>query len=213
MRCFLLTLLFLTPLLKAQTTPPKTFWNNLHPYLGGELALIDIRFLGQSLFSYPADFWGIGLGANYIYYRSPDDFLAVGPGAQITGSFQFLGSFGSNWMLQVPLYAFARIGAAATPYNQQRLGTGIGLGLRYTTFQTIYTVPSGYVGRLRQNFLNPTGIVELTFNFRRLSPTTIRFYMDILPSRRNTDIYGSFDPVPLDYRTLGFGIYYYFPNL
>jgi len=206
-------LLLLTSLLQAQTAPPKTFWNNLHPYFGGELALIDIRFLGQSLFSYPADFWGVGLGANYIYYRSPDDFFAVGPGAQITGSFQFLGSFGSNWMLQVPLYGFARIGAAATSYNQQRLGAGIGLGLRYTTFQTIYTAPSGYVGRLRQSFLNPTGIVELTFNFRRVSPTTIRFYMDLLPARRNTDIYGSFDPVPLEYRTLGFGIYYYIPNL
>jgi hypothetical protein len=213
MKGLFLPSLLLISLLQAQTASPKTFWSNLHPYLGGELALIDIRFLGQSLFSYPADFWGISIGANYIYHRSGDDFFAVGPGAQITGSFQFLGSFGSNWMVQVPVYSFARIGAAATPYNQQRLGAGIGLGLRYTSFQTIYTASSGYVGRLRQNFLNPTAMVELTFNFRRVSPTTIRFYMDLLPARRNTEIYGSFDPVPLDYRTLGFGIYYYIPNL
>ncbi len=199
-------------LLPAQTENLKNFWSKLHPYFGGELAFIDIRFLGQSLFSYPADFWGVGLGANYIYHRDADDFFAFGPGAQVTGSFQFLGSFGTNWMIQVPVYAFARIGAAATPYNQQRLGAGIAVGLRYTTFQTIYTAPSGYVGKLRQGFVNPTAIVELTFNLRRTAPTTVRFYMDILPSRRNTEIYGSFDPVPLEYRTIGLGLYYYLPN-
>ncbi len=197
---------------QAQKDPKTNLWSNLHPYFGGELSFIDIRFLGQSLFSYPADFWGVGLGANYIYHRDPNDFFSFGPGVQLTGSFQFLGSFGSNWMLQVPVYAFARIGAAATPYNQQRLGAGVAVGMRYTTFQTIYTAPSGYVGRLRQNFINPTTILELTFNFRRTAPTTVRFYMDILPSRRNTEIYGSFDPVPLEYRALGFGLYYYIPN-
>ncbi len=207
-----LLLLWILPFLHAQNEAKSNLWSKLHPYFGGELSLIDIRFLGQSLFTYPADFWGIGFGANYIYHRDPNDFFSFGPGAQVTGSFQFLGSFGSNWMLQVPVYAFARIGAAATPYNQQRLGASIAVGMRYTTFQTIYTAPSGYVGKLRQGFLNPTAIAELTFNFRRTAPTTVRFYMDILPSRRNTEIYGSFDPVPLEYRTIGFGLYYYFPN-
>jgi hypothetical protein len=212
MRRRLLSALCALALLRAQSETPKDFWTKLHPYFGGELAFIDIRFLGQSLFNYPADFSGVGLGANYIYYRDADDFFAVGPGAQVTGAFQFLGSFGSNWMIQVPVYGFARIGAAATPYNQQRLGASIALGMRYTAFQTIYTTPSGYVGRLKQNFINPTAIVELTFNFRRTLPTTLRFYMDILPARRNTEIYGSFDPVPLDYRAVGVGIYYYIPR-
>jgi len=207
-----LLLLWILPFLHAQNEPKSNLWSKLHPYFGGELSLIDIRFLGQSLFTYPADFWGIGFGANYIYHRDPNDFFSFGPGAQVTGSFQFLGSFGSNWMLQVPVYAFARMGAAATPYNQQRLGAGIAVGMRYTTFQTIYTASSGYVGKLRQGFLNPTAIAELTFNFRRTAPTTVRFYMDILPSRRNTEIYGSFDPVPLEYRAIGFGLYYYLPN-
>jgi len=208
----LLSALCALALLRAQSEALKDFWTKLHPYFGGEFALIDIRFLGQSLFSYPADFTGIGLGANYIYYRDADDFFAVGPGAQVTGAFQFLGAFGSNWMIQVPVYGYARIGAAATPYNQQRLGASIALGMRYTAFQTIYTSLSGYVGRLKQNFINPTAIVELTFNFRRTFPTTLRFYMDILPARRNTEIYGSFDPVPLDYRAVGVGIYYYIPH-
>ena len=212
MRRRLLSALCALALLRAQSEAFKDFWTKLHPYFGGEFAFIDIRFLGQSLFSYPADFTGIGLGANYIYYRDADDFFAVGPGAQVTGAFQFLGAFGSNWMIQVPVYGFARIGAAATPYNQQRLGASIALGMRYTAFQTIYTTPSGYVGRLKQNFITPTAIVELTFNFRRSLPTTLRFYMDILPARRNTEIYGSFDPVPLDYRAVGVGIYYYIPH-
>ncbi len=192
----------------AQQPPKGLSWDKIHPFFGVSLDLIDIRFLGQSLFTYPAKFWGIGGGVHYVYYRDENDFFSVGPAVQASGAFQFLGSFGSNWMLQVPVYGFARIGAAATSYNQQRLGAGIGLGLRFTTFQTLYTTGS-YVGKLRQTFVNPTAIFDLTFNLRRTNPTTVRFYMDILPVRRNTEVYGSFDPVPLDYRTIGFGLYYF----
>lgn len=192
----------------AQQAPSGFAWDKLHPFFGMGLDLIDIRFLGQSLFSYPAEFWGVGGGVHYIYYRDANDFFSIGPAAQISGAFQFLGSFGSNWMLQAPVYGFARIGAAATPYNQQRLGAGVGLGLRLTTFQTLYTT-GNYVGKLRQTFVNPTAIFDLTLNFRRTNPTTLRFYMDILPARRNTDVYGSFDPVPLEYRSIGFGLYYF----
>jgi hypothetical protein len=103
---FLLPLLLIS-LLQAQNNSPKTFWSNLHPYLGGELALIDIRFLGQSLFSYPADFWGISIGANYIYHRSGDDLFAVGPGAQITGSFHWPGL--TLYFLPDNLYGFLRL--------------------------------------------------------------------------------------------------------
>jgi hypothetical protein len=213
MRRRLLSALCALALLRAQSEAPKDFWTKLHPYFGGEYTSIDIQFLGRSLFTYPADFTGIGLGANYIFYRDADEFFAVGPGAQVTGAFQ-LGAFGSNWMIQVPVYGFARIGAAATPYNQQRLGGGIALGMRYTAFQVIYTPTtlSGYVGRLKQNFITPTAIVELILNFNRSLPSALRFYMDILPARRNTEIYGSFDPVPLDYRTMGIGVYYYLPH-
>ncbi|MCS7162560.1 MAG: hypothetical protein NZ958_04425 [Bacteroidia bacterium] len=196
----------------AQATPD--IWAKLNPFFGGELCFIDIRFLNTPLFSYPTNYWGISLGSNYTYFRTENEVFAAGPGAQITGAFQFLGRYGTNWLLQIPLYAYARLGAGATAYNIQRLGIGGGVGVRFTTFQLTYTSVSGnYVGKMRQTFFNPTAFAEVTFNFRRTSPTTIRFYLDLLPSRRNTAIMGSIDPVPLDFRTFGFSILYQISNL
>lgn len=180
-----------------------------NPFFGASLSFIDIRFLTTPLFSNSPDFWGITLGGNYTYFRTENEVFAAGPGAQITGSFQFLGPAGTNWMLQVPVYAYARVGAGATAYNIQRLGIGAGAGLRFTTFQLTYSSLSGnYIGRLRQNFINPTAFLDLTFNFRRTNPTTVRVFLDVLSSRRNTEVMGSIDPVPLEFRTVGIELLY-----
>lgn len=188
---------------------PQDWLAKANPFFGGSLSLIDIRFLTTPLFSNSPDFWGITVGSNYTYLRTENEVFAAGPGAQVTGAFQFLGRAGTNWMVQVPVYAYARVGAGATAYNIQRLGFGVGAGLRYTTFQLTYTSLSGnYIGKLRQNFINPTAFAELTFNFRRTNPTTLRVFFDILSSRRNTEIMGSIDPVPLEFRTLGIELLY-----
>ncbi|MCS7152778.1 MAG: hypothetical protein N2253_06395 [Bacteroidia bacterium] len=189
--------------------PAGDLWAKINPFFGAELSFIDIRFLTTPLFANSPDFWGLTLGSNYTYFRTENEVLAAGPGAQITGSFQFLGRSGTNWMVQVPVYAYARMGAGATAYNTQRLGIGVGAGLRFTTFQLTYTSISGnYVGKLRQSFVNPTVFVDITLNFRRTNPTTLRGYFDILSSRRNTELMGSIDPVPLEFRTFGVGILY-----
>ncbi|GIV25369.1 MAG: hypothetical protein KatS3mg026_1061 [Bacteroidia bacterium] len=200
--------------LQAQApSPNQDLWAKLNPFFGGELAFIDIRFLNTPLFSSTTNYWGLTVGSNYTYFRTEDDFLAVGPGAQVTGAFQFLGGLGTNWMIAVPVYAHAHIGAGATAYNVQRLGLGVGAGLRFVSFQLTYTTfSSNYVGKLRQTYLNPTAFVDLTFNLRRVSPTTLRLYFDVLPSRRNTDILGSIDPVPLDFRTIGGALVYSLPR-
>ncbi len=204
-------LVFGLSLLWAQSQSAKGFWEQLHPYFGAGVTFIDIRFLNQPLFDYAPRFWSVGAGANYIYYRDANDFLAIGPGAQVMGAFRFLGSYGANWMLQIPIYAFARLGATATPYNRQRLGVGLAAGFRYTTFQTTYTIvtTSSYVGKIRQSFLNPTLMLDFTLNIQRLNPTTVCLYLDVLPARRNTEIYGSFDPVPLEYRTWGLSLHHF----
>lgn len=200
--------------LQAQAPAPgQDLWAKFNPFFGGELALIDIRFLNTPLFSSTTSYWGLTAGSNYTYFRTEDDFLAVGPGAQVTGAFQFLGRSGTNWMIAVPVYVHAHLGAGATAYNVQRLGLGIGAGLRFVSFQLTYTSLAGnYVGKLRQTYLNPTAFVDLTFNLRRVSPTTLRLYFDLLPSRRNTDILGSIDPVPLDFHTIGVALVYSFPR-
>ncbi|MCX8112072.1 MAG: hypothetical protein N3E49_02580 [Bacteroidia bacterium] len=193
----------------ASLSAREDLWAKLNPFFGAELSLIDIRFLSTPLFSNSPDFWGITIGSNYTYFRTENEVFAAGPGAQITGSFQFLGRAGTNWMVQIPVYGYARVGAGATAYNVQRLGIGAGIGLRFTTFQLTYASFSGnYIGKLRQSFINPTALLDITFNFRRTNPTTIRAYFDFIPSRRNTEIMGMIDPVPLEFSTLGIGILY-----
>jgi hypothetical protein len=191
----------------------EDFWAKLNPFFGGELSFIDIRFLNAPLFSYPTNYWGLTAGSNYTYFRTENEVFALGPGVQLSGAFQFLGQYGTNWMIQVPVYGYARFGAGATAYNVQRLGIGAGAGIRLTSFQLTYSSLSGnYVGKLRQTFVNPTAFAEVTFNFRRVSLTTLRIYMDLLPSRRNTEVMGSIDPVPLDFRVFGGALIYTLPR-
>ncbi|MCS7297252.1 MAG: hypothetical protein RMK19_03290 [Bacteroidia bacterium] len=207
MRLFLWFVPFL--LFGQRPTLPQEFWSKLNPFVGGELCFIDVRFLNTPIFSYAPDFWGLTIGGNYTYFYTQSEMLSAGPGAQITGAFQFLGRAGTNWMIQLPLYGYVRVGAAATAYNVQRLGVGAGAGVRFTTFQFTYTSLSGnYIGKLRQSFINPVAFLEFTFNFRRTNPTTIRLAVDLLSSRRNTEIMGVIDPVPLEFRTLSIGILY-----
>lgn len=197
----------------GQRPASEDLWAKLNPFFGADLSFIDIRFANVPLFSYPTNYWGLTLGSNYTYFHSENEVLAAGPGAQVTGAFQFLGGAGTNWMVQVPVYGYVRLGAGATAYNVQRLGIGAGLGARFTSFQVTYSTLSGnYIGRLRQSFLNPTAFVDLTFNLRRTSPTTLRLYLDLLSSRRNTDILGSLDPTPLEFRTYGFSLIYGIAN-
>ncbi|MCS6895192.1 MAG: hypothetical protein NZZ60_03455 [Bacteroidia bacterium] len=202
-------LLFFCVVSGSWAQPSEDLWNKLNPFFGAGLTFIDIRFLTTPLFNNPPDFWGLTLGTNYTYFRTENEVFAAGPGAQITGSLQFLGNVGTNWMLQVPVYGYARLGAGATSFNVQRLGIGAGAGLQLTTFQIAYSSISGNsVGKLRQTFVNPMVFLDLTFNFRRTNPTTIRVNFDVLSSRRNTEIMGSIDPVPLEFRTLGLSILY-----
>lgn len=197
----------------GQRPSSEALWSKLNPFFGADLSFIDIRFANVSLFSYPTNYWGLTLGSNYTYFHTENEILSAGPGAQVTGAFQFLGAGATNWMIQVPIYGYARLGAGATAYNVQRLGIGAGLGARFTTFQVTYSTLSGnYIGRLRQSFINPTAFVDLTFNLRRTSPTTVRLYLDLLSSRRNTDILGSLDPTPLEFRTYGFSLIYSIAN-
>lgn len=203
--------LALLPLLifAQKNEPQESLWSKLNPFFGADLSFIDIRFMNTPLFTYPADFWGLTLGTNYTYFRTENEVIAAGPGAQITGAFQFLGRYGGNWMIHVPVYGYVRIGAGATAYNLQRLGIGAGAGLRFTSFQLTYAALSGnYIGKLRQSFINPTVFAELTFNLRRVSPTTLRIYFDPIPSRRNTEVMGQIDPVPLDFRVFGLSLIY-----
>ncbi|MCS7188787.1 MAG: hypothetical protein RMJ66_02560 [Bacteroidia bacterium] len=202
-------LLLSSSLLLAQSKLTEDLWSKLNPFFGGELSFIDIRFLNTPLFSYPTNYWGLTFGSNYTYFRTEDETFAAGPGAQVTGAFQFLGRYGTNWMIQVPVYIHAHAGAGATAYNIQRLGVGVGAGVRLTAFQLTYTSLSGnYVGKLRQTFINPTAFIDIAINIRKAIPTLLRFYLDVLPSRRNTEIMGSIDPVPLDFRVFGGAIIY-----
>jgi len=204
--------LLLLPLgLWAQNSPALNtdLFAKLNPFFGGGLSFIDIRFLTTPLFSNPPNYWALTLGSNYTYFATENEVFAAGPGAQLTGAFQFAGFNATNWMLQIPVYGYARVGAGATAYNVQRLGIGAGAGLRFTTFQLTYSSLSGnYIGKLRQSFINPTAFVDITFNLRRTNPTSIRIYFDVLPSRRNTELLGAIDPVPLEFRTMGMELLY-----
>ena len=115
-------------------------------------------------------FYGLGVGMDYVLMQSNDQF-SVGLNPNANFSFVFSSNYGHSLLAQAPVYLLGRIGAGATPYNEQKVGVGAGIGAVYTymVHSTIAYDQFGnsLIARLKEGWVNPSAIVEFGLNTRR----------------------------------------------
>ncbi|HHG85671.1 MAG TPA: hypothetical protein ENJ82_13060 [Bacteroidetes bacterium] len=127
---------------------------------GFSYQFVTLTPLGSSQkFLFP--YYGLSLGMNYVLAHSNDQAsIGISPTGNISFSFS---NYGINLMLQAPVYLTARLGAGATPYNEQKFGIGAGIGSVFTYMVS----PTGLTNsRLRQGWVNPSAMGELSIKTR-----------------------------------------------
>lgn len=106
-------------------------------------------------------FYGLSLGMNYVLAHSNDQAsLGINPNGNF--SFIFSSFSGTSLLLQGPVFLTARLGSGATPYNEQKVGIGAGIGGNFTYMLNT----NGNGGRLRQSWVNPSAMAELALRTR-----------------------------------------------
>ena len=152
----------------------KLIWHTGFMYQITRVADLDINNVPVSVPS-PA-FYTFNVGAYYAAVQKNDIVSAgIQANAQIGLSPVNAGvGIRLNYLVELPIYAMARVGAGCTPYNEQRVGLSVGVG----TNLSHYAYYMGFGNTLvspRITALNPAGIVELTI-VSRGNPTTFRLH-------------------------------------
>lgn len=154
-------------------------------------------------------FYGLGLGMDYVLLHSNDQFsLGLNPNANF--SFIFSSAFGTSLLAQVPVFALARVGSGATPYNEQKVGAGAGIGLNYTYMYHTTTVVDQsnnvFLLRINEGFVSPSAVVELSIK-SRFSEYLFRLNWSLLrPTKEVEDL----DNIPFRFGATGLSIMYSF---
>lgn len=161
---------------------------------------IGITQLGQTQPSY-ASLYGLGMGMDYVLLHS-NDVVSLGINPNVNACLQFSSYYGLSFFGNAPVYLLARLGAGATPFNEQKVGIGAGIG---GTYSYLYTNSGGYPFSV--SFINPGAIAE--FNIRtRSSNYLFRFNWSLLKPTRSVEV--NSNPVSFRIGVLGLGIFYSF---
>lgn len=176
--------------------------------LGGFLEFVPIKFPnGTNFFSAPPLYYGINLTGQYVYTHSNDMYsLGVSPG--LTFSFNYNSVLGTSLLLQTPVFLTARVGMNCTNFNESKFGAGVGAGFNFT-YITLPFIYGSSIGRISQGFLGPAAMAEVSARING-APASLRFHINLLPIRANTELFSSFQKVPIDYTSFGIGLIYYF---
>jgi hypothetical protein len=179
----LISLLAALPLLAAaQEEDPQRFQlaNRLVPHMGfmWEFATSD---QGGSTLVFE-DFYNFHIGS-YVVLAHKNDVVSVGldPSAQLgfnlVQSLDLLGNVRTraSYTFQAPVFLMARVGAAATPYNQQSIGLGVGAGVVYTYFNQF--IPNTQNRRFASYF-TPSVVGDVTI-LSAGNPLTLRVHLGI----------------------------------
>ena len=89
-----------------------------------------------------------------------------------------------SYVVQVPLFLTAKLGANSTPYNQQAIGISTGIGATFNHFNQPYLTNSGFL-KSKATYLVPSAIIEGTL-LSRGNPMTVRLHLSL--TRTPTDI-------------------------
>lgn len=137
------------------------------------------------------DFYNFHLGT-FVALAHKNDIVSVGVDPSIHFGFNLFNTGNSvafDYNVQTPVLAMGRLGAGATPYNQQRFGVGLGIGGQYTFFnRTLINL-----NKIKAGFFNPIIAGEISF-VSRSGPITIRGVFSIADATgalKNTNINGA----------------------
>jgi hypothetical protein len=143
--------------------------------------------------------YGLGAGMDYVLAHSNDVIsLGINPNANLC--FQLSNYYGLNLLASVPTYMLARVGAGATPFNEQKFGIGAGIGGSGS-----YFLSSIGINTL---FFNPGAVVEMSLRTRG-SNYLFRFNWSLMKPTSNVD-FGGATPVPYRVGLTGISIFYTF---
>lgn len=195
----LIALLLLTPSLAQAQISDK-----LVPHLGFMyefITLEDPRNIGSSEFTF--QYYAVNIGSYYALAHK-NDVVSVGIDASLNFgiNFPFTAQRGTvvTLLAQTPVFAMARVGALSTPYNQQPLGLGIGLGGVYTYFNDVADFTTG--NKIRASYIVPAAVGEVTLN-TRANTITVRGHFSL--DRTNALLKGDNRP-DLDYNMGNWGL-------
>lgn len=154
-------------------------------------------------------FYGLSLGMNYTLLHSNDQ-VSLGINPNMNFSFVFSSTFGTSLLAQAPVFLLARLGAGCTPYNEQKVGIGAGIGANYSFMlhRQNFVDQSGnfYSVQLKEGWVNPSAVVELAIR-SRFSSYLFRFNWSLLrPTRELEDI----NNLPASFGAAGLSIVYTF---
>jgi hypothetical protein len=196
---FVLALLLATCLSgQAQLAEKASFFG------GMTYQFIGITPLGQPRPIY-ASMYGLGAGMDYVLMHSNDvASLGINPNANVC--LQISSFSGLSFFANAPVYLLARLGSGATPFNEQKVGIGAGIGGTYSYLFTTLSA-NGVPSSFSTSFLNPGAIAEFSLRTRG-SNYLFRFNWSLLKPTRNFESGSSSFPVRLG--VLGLGIFYTF---
>ncbi|RMG23174.1 MAG: hypothetical protein D6730_15005 [Bacteroidetes bacterium] len=150
-------------------------------------------------------FYTLNLGGYYTLLHKNDVLsLGIEPNVNLGFDlFQLQNKIAFDYMVQAPVFIMGRLGANATPYNQQRWGVGVGIGGTYTLFSQQVTLTN----RNKAQFFTPQAMAQLTIGGGHNSSFTIRAHFSLKPIQgmlKNTA--GSDSRV--NFSNLGLGLIY-----
>jgi hypothetical protein len=131
-----------------------------------------------------ASYYGFAINGNYTLLHSNDFVsLSVDPTLNIALNFVSTGlrTAATQWMVRLPTYLMFKLGLKATPFNNQMLGFGLGVGIN----PGYYRIPQGVGIPAIMGFLyNPTVCAQFGIrSFRNSTNATFfRFYFDLTQS-------------------------------
>ncbi len=202
--------------IKSSKKEDSKFLERAQAAAGASLAFVPVNYpiSNEAVFdALPPFYNGITLSGNYVFWHQ-DDFISVSTTTGLTFAFSASQNFGVSMLAQIPAYGFFRLGANATPYNENKVGFGVGAGLNFTHARFPLST-DGWTqnGEGRANYVSPAALAELTFNFSG-NPFTIRYQMNLMQSRGELrDIRISpteTTDVAVDYSFWSLGLIYYF---
>ncbi len=155
-------------------------------------------------------FYGFGLGMDYVLLHSNDQ-ISLGINPNTNFSFVFSSTFGLSLMSETPVYLLARLGANATPFNEQKFGIGAGIGASYSYMllrRTFINQNGNATGTLKldEGWVNPSAIVEVNLK-TRFSDYLFRFHWSLAQPTREVE---ELDNYPYRFGVAGLSIFYTF---
>ena len=152
------------------------FWDNVTGFWGFGLGIWDIRqqYGGGSVFSQPPSLGTFNIGGKYTYW-SNNDFIAVNLASQLQLALRLTTPM--DYYVSVPFYVMGNIGSGSTPYNENVVGGGLGVGGRIAYVNFNYgNSNTAFNSTLSQAYMTPFVMGEIN-----LFSYSFRLFVDVLP--------------------------------